>query len=108
MGKKVTKKTELGRTEVSSSGANSVVDAILSERAGTHGEYAYQAELCRRLKNELHTHVGWKYLNSMQQESLDMIMHKVSRIMCGDPNFEDHWRDCEGYSKLVADRLKPT
>lgn len=44
-------------------------------------------------------------LNPMQSESLDMIAHKIGRIIAGDPNVEDHWRDIAGYATLVADRL---
>lgn len=40
-----------------------------------------------------------------QRESLEMVMHKIARIINGDPNYADSWHDIAGYAKLVADRL---
>jgi hypothetical protein len=41
-----------------------------------------------------------------QAEALDMIFHKIGRILNGDPNYADSWIDIAGYAKLVADRLE--
>lgn len=41
------------------------------------------------------------YLTPTQLESLDMILHKCGRILSGDPNEPDHWRDIEGYARLA-------
>lgn len=40
-----------------------------------------------------------------QRECLEMIAHKIGRILNGDPHYEDSWRDIAGYATLVADRL---
>lgn len=40
-----------------------------------------------------------------QQEALDMICHKIGRIINGDPDYADSWHDIAGYAQLVADRL---
>lgn len=40
-----------------------------------------------------------------QREALDMIFHKIGRIVCGDPNYADSWHDIAGYAKLVENRL---
>lgn len=40
-----------------------------------------------------------------QVEALEMIAHKIGRIINGDPNYADSWHDIAGYAKLVADRL---
>jgi hypothetical protein len=40
-----------------------------------------------------------------QREALDMIAHKIGRILNGDPDYSDSWRDIAGYATLVADRL---
>jgi len=44
-------------------------------------------------------------LNDVQKEALEMILHKVARIVSGNPNHADHWHDIGGYSKLVEDRI---
>jgi hypothetical protein len=41
-----------------------------------------------------------------QREAIDMIMVKLSRILCGDPNHKDHWDDIAGYAMLVSRDLK--
>lgn len=41
-----------------------------------------------------------------QKEALEMIASKIARILNGNTNNEDSWRDIAGYATLVADRLK--
>ena len=48
----------------------------------------------------------WLKLAPDQQEALDMICHKVGRIVNGDPDYIDSWDDIAGYARLVADRLR--
>ena len=48
---------------------------------------------------------GWKNLLPHQRESLDMIQHKISRILNGDPNIVDSWADIAGYAHIVAIRI---
>jgi hypothetical protein len=33
---------------------------------------------------------------------LEMIAHKIARILSGDPNHRDHWEDIAGYAELVV------
>jgi hypothetical protein len=41
-----------------------------------------------------------------QWEALEMIVHKMGRIVNGNPDEVDHWVDIAGYATLVADRLQ--
>ena len=34
-----------------------------------------------------------------------MIVHKIARILAGDPNHADHWHDIAGYAILVEERI---
>jgi hypothetical protein len=43
-----------------------------------------------------------KSLHADQQEALDMICHKIGRIINGDANYDDSWRDIAGYAQLVV------
>jgi hypothetical protein len=45
-------------------------------------------------------------LNPSQREALDMIQHKIGRILAGNPNHHDHWHDIAGYATLVANELE--
>lgn len=57
------------------------------------------------LKNVVHDQRQWNSLNAPMRESLDMILHKISRILSGDPCTKDHWADIAGYARLIADKL---
>ena len=48
---------------------------------------------------------NWKSLSEVQKEALEMIQHKIGRILAGNPDHKDHWDDIAGYAKLVSDRL---
>ena len=38
-------------------------------------------------------------------ESLEMVQHKIGRIVNGDPTYLDSWVDIVGYTQLVIDEL---
>src|SRR5699024_12051327 len=67
-----------------------------------------QGELTKELKGVHHDHEWWHKLTGGQQEALDMIMHKVSRIVCGDNLYIDSWRDIAGYAQVIVDALETT
>lgn len=89
------------------------VRETLNERGKTHGDYRLHAAITQSIK-----HVMWgmheidsdawstnfKTLPSYHRETLDMIAHKIGRILAGDPDFKDHWLDIAGYATLSADR----
>lgn len=81
------------------------IQKTLKERQKTHGNFETHAAISQELKAVL-----WKYdyqgLAPDQCEALEMICHKIARILNGNPNHHDHWIDVAGYSTLVADRLK--
>jgi hypothetical protein len=83
-------------------------EELLTERGKTHGDYGDHATITQALKHTINAwdkplKSGFK-LNVVQRESLDMIAHKIGRILAGDPDFRDHWDDIAGYAKLAADR----
>jgi len=59
------------------------------------------------LKRVVQTEVGWDRLTDVQREALHMILHKVGRIISGNPNTHDHWDDIAGYAKLASERIAP-
>lgn len=84
--------------------------AILAERARTHGDYAEHANLTQSIKLLLRSaearRTREERITAEEWEALDMIAHKIGRILAGNPHHEDHWRDIAGYATLVADRLE--
>jgi len=57
------------------------------------------------LKDCMRDTPNWHKLDEDMQETLDMVQHKISRILNGDPNYVDSWHDIIGYVKLVENRL---
>ena len=80
---------------------------LLTERKKTHGEYLDHAKMTQALKDVMRGGKSYPLLNDHERETLDMLAHKVGRILAGDPHFEDHWRDIAGYATLSADRNLP-
>jgi hypothetical protein len=86
------------------------INAILAEREKTHGDYEIHAAITQDLKRVMRNHVCDldRRLDDDMQETLDMIAHKIGRIIAGNPAEPDHWRDIAGYAQLVANRLEVT
>lgn len=94
-------------TEIARLGVESVrpsIPTILAKRDSTHGHF----ELVSKVSQEIKEAFRWgpSELTSEQREALDHIATKMARIVCGDPNFHDHWVDIVGYATLAADRCK--
>ena len=81
-------------------------DEILAERGRRYGVFMDHAAITQHLKQVMFTHRGRETLAVDQVEALEMIAHKIGRILNGDSNYADSWDDIAGYAKLVADRLK--
>ena len=84
------------------------VDATLDARAVDYGKFIEGAEVMQMLKRVVQNALSNrdKVLAHDQAESMDMIIHKIGRIVNGNPDVVDHWLDIAGYAKLVADRLE--
>ena len=80
---------------------------ILNERQATHGDYLSKCVFIQTTKESMRDENGnWNRLDSDMQESLDMVIHKISRILYGDPYHTDNWLDIAGYIMLVGNRLQ--
>ncbi len=77
-------------------------DALLDRRRATHGEFADNARIAQQLKDTLHAEPRWRSLNQQAREALDMIAHKMARIIAGNHAITDHWEDIAGYAILGA------
>lgn len=80
------------------------ITETLQERGQRYGVFKRHAEISQQLK-EVISGYQTKVLAADQQEALEMICHKIARIINGDPDYADSWHDIAGYAQLVADRL---
>lgn len=86
-----------------------ILDEVLSEREKTHGSFRRNSEISQGLKFIVDNGVEdcKAQLTPAQMEAIHMILHKISRIIAGNPNEIDHWRDIQGYARLAeVDTLK--
>jgi hypothetical protein len=88
----------------------------LNERQKSHGDFTDNARVMQALKDVARTGNNWpnpkapalnpvQALTPVQREALDMILHKVGRILTGNPDEPDHWLDIEGYARLARERI---
>jgi hypothetical protein len=84
------------------------IDSTLAERGKRYGTFVGHAEVSQGIKRFMAGKLleRNKTLTDDQWESLEMIAHKIARIINGDPDYADSWLDIAGYAKLVADRLE--
>ena len=83
-----------------------MVDKILEQRGKRYGEFNKHAVIAQELKDVMRTHNIASLPRADMREALEMIQHKVARILNGDPTYDDNWLDIAGYATLVAERLQ--
>ena len=81
------------------------ITQVLAERGSRYGRFEHHAHIAQTLKITMADTPGWQRLSADQRESLEMIQHKIARILNGDPNYADNWIDIAGYSTLITQRL---
>lgn len=81
------------------------INSTLEERGKRYGKFEDHARISQNLKAMM-LEGNWFDMESDQKEALEMIVHKIARILNGDPNYDDSWHDIAGYATLVAERLR--
>lgn len=81
------------------------VDKTLEERGNNYGQFKTHGVYAQGLKHVCRISPGWAKMQEDQREAIEMIMHKVARLLNGNPHHIDSWHDIQGYAKLVEDRL---
>lgn len=82
------------------------IQETLSQRNEQYGDFEAQSLIAQGFKRLLRANGRWGKLKADQQEALDHIVVKISRIINGDPDYIDSWVDISGYATLVAGRLR--
>lgn len=81
------------------------IQTTLNERRNTHGDFTLNSATSQRIKAIMRDGENWNLLIPYQREALEMVAHKIGRILSGNPDEVDHWRDIAGYATLVEQRL---
>ena len=66
------------------------ISTVLQERGQRYGEFHNHAKIAQDLKATMHATAGWSRLAPDQREALEMVQHKIARILNGDPNYSDN------------------
>lgn len=82
------------------------IEETLEERGSRYGSFASHAEFAEMI-NAVYEHSdNWKIMKPDAKESLRIIANKIGRILNGDPEYDDNWRDIAGYATLVLKRIE--
>lgn len=74
----------------------------IPNRDHQHGGMEAVGHLAQAIKAHMRTGRNWHLLGPSHREALDMIAHKLSRILSGaDPHDPQHWEDVAGYAQAV-------
>ena len=82
------------------------IENTLAERGNRYGTFENHARISQALKRAMHDSPNWSKLTDVQKEGLEMIQHKVARILNGDPSYLDNIIDVVGYATLVKDAME--
>jgi hypothetical protein len=82
------------------------INEILEGREARYGSFQGHSEISQDIKMVMQDLVNWKMLEDYQREALEMISHKIARIMNGDPSYVDNWVDIARYAIFVVDILE--
>lgn len=82
-----------------------MIEEVLKQRQSTYGSFTKNAEVSQMMKYFMTQGTNYKQMPVAHREALEMIVHKIARIVNGDPNYIDNWIDICGYSQLVIDEI---
>lgn len=84
------------------------LDDTIQDRDAKYGGFTNVCDCDYEMSNAFHRAtdrvIGYA-LEPYQIVAIDMILHKLARIACGDPNYVDNWHDIAGYATLVEREL---
>jgi len=90
------------------------INETLKERGSRYGDFKTHADITQALKRVMRCEEtmtcndNWDRLSPDKKEALEMIAHKIARIINGDPSYAESWRDIAGYAQLVVKELHRT
>lgn len=82
------------------------ISAVLAERGKRYGEFPEHARITQSLKRAMSDSPNWAKLPDYQKEALEMVAHKIGRMLNGDFMYEDNLVDLIGYTQLALDETR--
>lgn len=89
------------------------IETILKDRGEMYGPFEDHARITQELKAVVYGRLrSNEQFNAAEhsdrvvvREGIDMICHKLGRIVNGDPFYNDSWDDIAGYARLVSKHI---
>ena len=81
------------------------IEETLKQRGSRYGDFEDHARITYGIKSIMQTGRSWHDMSTDKKEALDMIAHKIGRIVNGDPDYQDSWTDIIGYARLIEKNL---
>jgi len=81
------------------------INETLKERGNNYGKFSNHALLTQKFKAIMRSSNSWSNLTPSMKECLEMVQHKIARILNGNPDYIDSWHDIIGYVSLVEKEL---
>jgi len=81
------------------------INQTLQERGNRYGAFSEHARITQNIKAAMRDSPNWESLTDDKKEALEMVAHKIGRILNGDPEYQDSWHDIIGYTQLVETSL---
>lgn len=78
------------------------IEDTIEARGASHGDPEQNACIYTELREAFTT---GRRIDPLHEWALDMIAHKLARILTGDPTEPDHWHDIAGYATIVEQSL---
>ena len=82
------------------------VEQTLEERGSRYGTAEDNANLTVKLYETVAEGKTYHVWTPMHKLMTQMILHKISRMANGDPNYLDNVHDIVGYAKLLEDYIR--
>lgn len=83
------------------------VTHTLAERGSRYGKFSDNSRIFADLMGTFRNSPAWREgrIDMIHEHALSNIATKLARLLTGDPDYDDNWRDIAGYATLMVSIL---
>lgn len=78
----------------------------IAARESVYGPFHVHAKAEQDIKKAMMSQPNWDKLNDVQKSAMEMIVHKMARILNNSADYDDNWHDIAGYATLAENDVK--
>lgn len=80
------------------------IDATLAQRGSRYGKFTDNSEVFAQFMRMVYDSPAYHEgrLDAVHMHALSNFATKFARLLTGDPNYDDNWRDIAGYATLMV------